>query len=433
MNTNMKTHSSALLRERYWEGRHSSGLRVLVFPKKMTSFYAVLATSFGSLDRSFRPDPASPVLTLPAGTAHYLEHKLFDDPDGTDALARFSAFGADANAYTDYTKTAYLFNTSEQFDAALAELLRFVFTPYFTPASVAKERGIIAEEIRSGLDNPSDRCSNGVMDGLYHVNPVRDEIAGTEDSIAGITADLLYRCHEIFYRPSNMILCVCGDLTYDRVMETVERVCPASAAPFTAVREPVREPDAARLPRVFRTMPVATPLFYIGVKDPVLPADPAARLRRDAAASLLSDVLFSRSSAFYNDLFEQGLLLPSLSYGYSGTDRFAFHSLCGESPDPEAVLDRFFATVANARRSGLDPDDFLRSRRCLIADQIRAYDSTEEICETLLSFALEGVDLFSYPDLLASVTPDDCSSLLDIFSPDQTCLSVVRPGPQSGL
>lgn len=421
-------HNSALLRETYWETTHACGLRVLVFPKRMTSTYAILSTAFGSVDLTFRKPGDPDWTTVPAGTAHYLEHKLFDDPDGTDAFARFSALGADANAYTDYTKTAYLFSTSEHFDESLSELLRFVYTPYFTPASVAKEQGIIAEEIRMGLDSPSDRCMQNLLEGLYSVNPVRYDICGTERSIAGITADLLYQCYRTFYQPSNMVLCVCGDVTPERVMETVDRVMPAPSAPVEPIRAPIREPDNPRVSYVEAVMPVAKPLFYLATKDPVLPADPSARLRRDAAISILSEVLFSRSSAFYSDLFEQGLLTPSYSHGYSGTDRFAFHSVCGESDDPAAVRDRFFAAIDRARRDGIPEADFLRARRCLIADQLRAYDSTEEICLNLLSFALEGVDLFDYPTLLSSVTPNECSALLEtVFRPDRVCLSVVRP------
>ena len=427
------TFHSPLLRETYEEGRHESGLRVLVFPKAMTSTYAVLATAFGSLDRSFRPDPSAPVLTVPAGTAHYLEHKLFDDPDGTDVFSRFSALGADANAYTGHTRTAYLFSTSEPFEAPLAELLRFVFTPYFTPASVEKERGIIAEEIRAGLDSPSERCAMAVLEGLYRTPAIRDDVAGTEETISGITADLLYRCHDVFYRPSNMTLCVCGDVTFDGVMEIVDRVLPSRSKPFTAVRLPFSEPPTAVRSDVSVTMPVAKPLYYLAVKDPVLPADPMARLRRDAAMSVLSETLFSLSSPFYNDLFEAGSITPSYSYGYSGCDRFAYHSVCGEGDDPKAVRDRFFAAVSTAMRQGLDPDDFLRARRCLVADQIRSYDATDEICENLLAFSTDGVDLFAYPDLLASVTPDDCLALLSDLSPDRACLSVVSAGPQAGI
>lgn len=422
-------HESALLRETYWETTHASGLRVFVFPKKMTATYAVLATAYGSLDVTFRTADRPDFLTVPDGVAHYLEHKLFDNPDGTDAFARFSALGADANAYTDYNKTAYLFSASEHVPEALEALLRFVSSPYFTAATVEKERGIIAEEIRMYRDNPSDRCLQNLLGGLYHVNPVRRNICGSERSIAKITPELLYECYNTFYQPSNMFLCVCGDVTPEAVTEVVDRVLPAGKPAREIVRGKFEEPDAVVRAEVEEQMPVAKPLFDLGVKDTVIPKNAEERLRRDAAMTLLSEVLFSRSSPFFSRLFEEGLLTSSYSHGYSGTESFAFHSICGESDDPRAVRDRFLSYLDDVRRDGIPENDFLRARRSLVADQIRAYDSTEEICSNLLAFAQEGLDLFSYPALLSSVKKEDCMHLLDeVFRPDRVCLSVVKEG-----
>lgn len=419
-------HESALLREAYWETTHASGLRVFVFPKKMTATYAVLATAYGSLDVTFRTADRPDFLTVPDGVAHYLEHKLFDNPDGTDAFARFSALGADANAYTDYNKTAYLFSASEHVPEALEALLRFVSSPYFTAATVEKERGIIAEEIRMYRDNPSDRCLQNLLGGLYHVNPVRRNICGSERSIAKITPELLYECYNTFYQPSNMFLCVCGDVTPETVTEVVDRVLPAGKLAREIVRGKFEEPDGVVRAEIEEQMPVAKPLFDLGVKDTVIPKNAAERLRRDAAMTLLSEVLFSRSSPFFGRLFEEGLLTSSYSHGYSGTESFAFHSICGESDDPRAVRDRFLSYLDDVRRDGIPENDFLRARRSLVADQIRAYDSTEEICSNLLAFAQEGLDLFSYPALLSSVTKEDCLHLLDeVFRPERVCLSIV--------
>ena len=84
-------------------------------------------------------------------------------------------------------------------------------------------------------------------------------------------------------------------------------------------------------------MQVAKPVFSIGIKDVNVPADPALRMRRDAAQSLLEEILFSRSGRFYTDLFEEGLITPSYSYGYSSAEGFAFHAISGECDTPETV------------------------------------------------------------------------------------------------
>ena len=115
--------SSALLKERYTYLEHVSGLPIYVFPKQMTGTYALFAVRYGSLDSEFSVND-TPMQTVPDGIAHFLEHKLFEAPDGSDAFARFSALGADANAYTDYTKTAYLLRRS-------SSLQGFAFTATF--------------------------------------------------------------------------------------------------------------------------------------------------------------------------------------------------------------------------------------------------------------------------------------------------------------
>ncbi len=426
---NIKTRTSALLREQYWMFRHPSGLSVYVFPKKMTMTYAVIASAYGSIDVSFRTEDRSDFVTVPDGVAHFLEHKLFDNPDGSDSMMRFASLGADSNAFTDYNRTAYLFNTADHFDESLEELLRFVFHPYFTPETIAKERGIIAEEIRMYRDSPYDRCLQNLMEGLYRVHPVRRHVCGTEESISRITAEMLYDCYHTFYQPSNMTLCICGDVTAEQVEGVVNRSLEGlSFENKPIVRAPIPEPETVSCTEISADMPVAKPIFYIGMKDCDVPKRAEERLRRDAVMTILTDVLFSRSSRFFQNLFEQNLLTTSYSQGYSSADGFAFHSIYGESEYPEQIRDYYLDYIREVREKGIPEDAFLRSKRGIIADQIRSFDSTEEICINLLSFAMDGADLFTYPELLSGVTREDCRQMLEEgLRTDRVCLSVIRP------
>ena len=221
----MKEYKSALLREHYYEMRHRSGLSVYVFPKKLTSTYAILSTRYGAMDTGFRASDGK-FVTVPDGVAHFLEHKLFENPDGSDSFAKFSVWGADANAYTTANRTAYLFSCTEHFSEALEELLTFVTTPYFTPETVKKEQGIIAEEIRMYDDSPWDRCFQQLMEAMYAECGIRKNICGTERSIGEITDRLLYDCYRIFYQLSNMALVVCGDVTPEEVAAVCDRILP---------------------------------------------------------------------------------------------------------------------------------------------------------------------------------------------------------------
>ena len=430
----MKKRTSERLGETYYELRHASGLPVYVFPKDCATTHAILAARFGSLDRCYREPGSREWMTLPDGTAHFLEHKLFDNPDGSDSFARFSELGADANAYTDYGHTAYLFSCTEHFDEALAELLRFVTTPYFTPESVRKERGIIAEEIRMYRDSPWDRCFQNLMEGMYRKNPVRRNICGSEKSIGEITAPTLYGCYRAFYRLPDMVLVVCGKVTPGQVMRVADAVLPArqtdeaDGTGGSPERLAVDEPAGVFRANRSAEMQVAKPLFSVGIKDAAIPREPLARLRREAGMRILGELLFSRAGRFFSRVFEEGLLTASYSYGYSVCDRFAFHTVSGESDRPGEVLRLLREHLMDVRRQGIDPEDFERCRRVLYADEIRSYDSAEEIAGSLLSFVMDGVDLFAYPELLAEARCEELLPLLDdMLREDAWCLSQICP------
>ncbi|MBR2722346.1 MAG: insulinase family protein [Clostridia bacterium] len=420
--------ASSLLREHYYFGTHKSGLPIYVFPKRMTGTYAILSAKYGSLDHRYRLLGQERDVEIPDGVAHFLEHKLFENEDGSDSFRQFTALGADANAYTTYNRTAYLFSCTEHFSECLAELLNFVFHPYFTDATVKKEQGIIAEEIRMYEDSPWDRADRNLLRAMYQVHPVRKNILGSEASLATITPELLYECHRVFYHPSNMALVVCGDVEREEVAAVADRILTDVPRAKQSVRVTEREPDDVGASCVRTQMQVAKPLFCIGFKDIFVPRDADARLRRDAAMSLLGEMLFSRAEPFYNGLFEEGLLTSSYGFGYSCADSFGYFGISGEAADPEQIQTRLYEYLDTVRKNGLSEESFLRCRHVLYADEVKAYDSTEEIADRLLCAVFDGVELFSYPSLLQDVTMEELYALMEeIFDPARATLSVIEP------
>jgi len=426
----MKTteYSSELLGERYVCVTHHSGLPIYVFPKKLTTACALFAVRYGSLDCAL-PQKDGSVRDCPAGVAHFLEHKLFENEDGSDSFARFSALGADANAYTSYDRTAYTFSCSEHFDEALAELLQFVTHPHFTEQSVKKERGIIAEEIRMYADNPWERCFRNLLRLMYRNHPMRHDICGTEASIQKITPEILYNCYQSFYTPRNMVLAICGDVSVEQVLAVADRVLPQNWGSETdrVLCEDLTDRIEGKR-RTVQKMPVAKPLFSIGVKDRVAGLDAPARFRREMAISLLCDILFSRAGKLYNDLFERQIISPAFSSGYSSTETLGFLCLSGEADHPEEVLRLIDEHVRALLSDGIPEEDFERCRRVTYADEIRAYDSTEEIANRLVSFALDGIEIFSCPSMLQSITKAELEQLLaQIWRDDCIAMSVIAP------
>lgn len=416
---------SDLLGERYTVTHHPSGLDIYVFPKKMTATYALLATDFGAVDNAL--DEAG-LSRLPDGVAHFLEHKLFANADGTDSFERFSAIGADANAYTSHTRTVYLFSCTDRFEQALSELIEFVTHPYFTEESVAREQGIIGEEIRMCRDNPYDACYYNMLSGLYAAHPVKTDICGSISSIARITPEVLYAAHRTYYQLSNMALVVCGDVTEREVLEIADRHLPKTGTSSPVPRRVTSEAPHVHQPRVTATGQVAKPIFSIGIKDTAIPADPTARLARDAGMAILNEMLFSEAGELYNSLFDEGLISPELSADYALSRDFAFNQIAGEANDPDAVLERIVAYLAEKQKSGLSEADFERCRRIEYAEYIKSFDSTEEIANSLLSFVFEGAEIFSYAAVIGNMTFSFVEELFrSVFRPEHITLSVIHP------
>lgn len=423
MSGEFQVFKSDLVGECYYLIRHRSGLPIYVFPKKMTSVFALFAAKFGSVDRTDGQGAK-----LPAGVAHFLEHKMFSNADGTDSFERFSSYGADANAYTAATRTVYHFSAVERFEESFLELMQFVTRPYFTEESVLRERSIIAEEILQTTDNPFNRAYYGMLSGLYRTHPVKDEICGTLASIEKITPEMLYRAYRTYYCLSNMTLIVCGDVDPEAILQAADRVLPDTFSGAVPMRPPVREEPAVVRKFTKAHGQVATPAFCIGVKDTDIPVLPAERARKDACMSVLSEMLFSPSGELYNRLLCEGRIGADFSADYTITESFAFLRITGEAGDPEDVFREICAYIAEKQKTGLSREDFERCRRVEYAEYIKGFDSTEEIAEMLLSFVQEGAEPFSYAELLRGMAFPDVEALFKTcFVPSYFTLSVVYP------
>ncbi len=420
-----KRFKSELLGEEYYKTVHESGLTVYVFPKDMSSTYAILSVNFGGNVTEY--EKGGERVILPEGCAHFLEHKMFDNPDGGNADDVFSALGAYCNAYTSNDKTAYLFSTTENEEKCLEQLLYFVTNPFFTDATVNKEMGIISQEIRGCIDDPYDRCYIGMLEGMYHHDPVRREICGSEDSISKITPRILYKCCEDFYIPSNMCLCVSGRLLPDAVLKVVDGAFPRHECLIPSVAE-FKEPPCVVRSYVEREMPVGKPIFTIGVKDVDIPFDPKERFKRAQSVNILLNAMFSEAGEFYSKMLERGLISPGFDAGYSANSTTAYVMISGESDDPQDVLFKVKKHISEVIKYGIEREDFDREKKCMYASYISDFDVTEDIAFSLTSYNWENLDLFAYPDIISEIKYEDVNALAEkLFKDDFFTLSVILP------
>ena len=416
----VKEFVSEKLREKYYEIEHSSGLRIFVLPKEgYRSTYAIIGTPFGSINTEF--DLKDGKVRVPDGIAHYLEHKLFESEDG-DAFAKYAETGANANAYTSFDKTCYLFNCTEQFEKSLSILLELVTSPYFTEETVAKEQGIIGQEIKMYEDSPEWRVLFNLLGAMYHNHPVKVDIAGSIESIAEITPESLYTCYNSYYNLHNMALSVVGNVDVDTVLKICDKYLKEQDKTEVKSIFPA-EPYEVKDDYVEQIFPVAVPIFNMGFK---LKAD---RLHNEEELALLDIILFmlsSSTSPMYRELMDKGLINSTFSYEMFEGGGYSAILFSGESRDPESAAGIIKAYFEKAKSEGLDKQDFEDAKKATYGDALSSLNSVETIANMLEDFYFSKRNIFTYYDAIGNASLDKAFELLNTIDTNNTSLSVVK-------
>ncbi|MEG6565502.1 pitrilysin family protein [Thermoanaerobacterium saccharolyticum] len=415
-----------LIKEKMYKYEHKSGLNVFVMPKKgFIKQYAIFATHYGSNDREFIIPGESEPTHVPDGIAHFLEHKMFEEESGS-IFEEFSKNGASANAYTNFTTTAYLFSCTDNFYSNLRLLLDFVQRPYFTDENVEKEKGIIAQEIRMYDDDPSWRLFFNMLGGLYHVHPVKIDIAGTIESISKIDKDILYKCYNTFYHPSNMVLFVIGDIDVDKVAEIVNDSVKSKKRDGHIKRIYPDEPTKINKNYVEQKMSVSMPLFNIGFKDNDIGYGGKRLLKRDITTQICLEILAGRSSDLYEELYNDGLIDTTFDVEYVGEVDHGYSIIGGQSVDPEAVKKALIAKISSIYK--VDDADFYRIKRKLLGRFIKSFNSVESIAHNFISYYMKDINILDFTSVIEDITPDDVlDRFKTYFNEDNCVLSIVKP------
>ncbi|MBQ5311503.1 MAG: insulinase family protein [Oscillospiraceae bacterium] len=418
--------SDSRIGESYVRIMHDSGLEILIW--KMQDFslkHAIFGTRYGSVNTTFKTSDEPDFVTVPNGIAHYLEHKLFENED-TDVFDLYAKTGAFGNAYTTFDKTCYLFSCTDNFIDSLKILLKFVQEPYFTEETVAKEQGIIAQEIKMYQDNPDWRVFFGMLQGIYHENPVKIDIAGTVESIAQITPELLYRCYYTFYNLHNMTLAIAGDVDEEEIL----RVCDELLKPcedkklISVVPE---EPGNVAAAYGEQSFEVAVPMFSLGFKTKPVSDSELSKLTviSDIALSLLAD----ETSPLYKRMYDEGLILPGFSTGTFSGNGYFVPMVNGESKDPKRVEQLVKEEIARRIKTGFEEDRFNNIKKSYYGSRVRALNNADSLASLLINTGLRrGGNAFTVLDTVAEMTCEDARRFLEErLDADNSSLFVIRP------
>ncbi|MCL1832504.1 MAG: insulinase family protein [Oscillospiraceae bacterium] len=409
--------------EQYTRIKHKSGCTICLYPMKgFSSAYALFGTKYGSVDSTFKTNNDADYVTVPAGIAHFLEHKLFENEE-CDAFKLYAETGANANAYTSFDKTAYLFLCSQNFGKNLEILLDFVQKPYFTDETVQKEQGIIAQEIKMYDDSPEWRVFFNCLENVYQNNPVRINIAGTVDTIAQIDKDLLYRCYNTFYNLNNMVISIAGNFDPDEAMAICDRLLKPNVDIGLQAVIP-DEPREVKQQFVREKLPVGIPLFQIGFK---CPNEFAADKNKSVFYNIMLEVALGKSSKFYIEAYESGLINDTFNVGVFNGRGFFLCVADGEAREPEKVYTAIKAELKRLRKEGLSEEDFTRIKKQTYGELIGPLTSAESVASAMLSAEFEGLDDMFVPiEVAATVTFEDITAILNEFDEENSCLSIIE-------
>ena len=421
---NIKEIRNELLNEKYYDIDHPSGLKILVMPKEnYSSTYAIFATKYGSIDTMIQMDDGT-FKEIPEGTAHFLEHKLFESED-LDAFERFAKTGASANAYTSFDRTGYLFSCSANFKKNLEILLDFVQNPYFTQATVEKEQGIIGQEIDMYKDAPDWEVMFNCLRTMYHNLPVRIDIAGTQESIAQITAKTLYGCYDNFYNLHNMVLAVAGNVSVDEVIEVADKALKPVEGKM-AQRKVIDEPKEVLDSYVEEKLSVATPQFMFGFKESW--DTPERTTKEEISMEILLDMISGQSSELYKRLFDGKLINSSFGFEYFTGFGYSCVLFAGESNDPKSVSEEIVKEIKKFRETGFDKTAFDRTKKKLYGRMIMGMNDVEGLANNMAVSFFAGENIFTDFEIFKTVTLDDINDIFKkTLDENYSVLSVIKP------
>ncbi|MFT3658113.1 MULTISPECIES: EF-P 5-aminopentanol modification-associated protein YfmH [Staphylococcus] len=393
--------------ENVFEAELNNGLKLFVIPK--TGFqktFVTYTTQFGSLDRKFKPHGSEDFVTVPDGVAHFLEHKLFENEE-EDLFTAFAEDNAQVNAFTSFDRTSYLFSATDNIESNIKRLLTMVETPYFTEASVDKEKGIIAEEIKMYQEQPGYKLMFNTLRAMYESHPIRVDIAGSVESIYEITKEDLYLCYETFYHPSNMVLFVVGDVDVDHIYNVVadhENQRDKTNQP-RIVRDSLKEQDSVKEKVVTEKMKLQSPRIMLGFKNmPLTDVPDRLLVKKDLEMTLFFELLFGEETDFYQMLLNEELIDETFGYQFVLEPTYSFSMITSATQQPDK-LKKLLLDELEAKQGNLtDTEAFNLLKKQFIGEFISGLNSPEYIANQYTKLYFEGVSLFDLLDIVESIT-----------------------------
>lgn len=352
-----------------------SGLQIFVVPNEnVNKTYVTYSTKLGSVYDEFVPIGEKDFIKVPLGVAHFLEHKVFEQEDGTDPFEFFSSHGASANANTSNYKTTYLFQTTDDVKENLEYLLHYVESPYFTDENVEKEKGIIEQELLMYADDPYNVLYEMTLYNTFVEHPMKYSVGGTVESIRKITKEDLYTCYNTFYHPSRMFVVVTGNVKPEEIINIIcEHESKRSISPAEPVKiKLVDEPDEVFKNHEERVMEVSIPKVTVAYKIRLDAFNDLSLRDIKIYLSQLFSLQFSDTSLYVEELKKKELIDDSFAINTVYTDT---HGVIMISNETNYVNEVVKAIQEGVKQLHVTEEEVERMKKTLISSQIYMSDN----------------------------------------------------------
>ena len=424
----MQIIENSKVKEKLYIEKLENGLTIMIIPKKgIQKKYVIWGTNYGSNDSKFVVPGEEEPTEVPKGVAHFLEHKMFEQESGINSLDTLTALGVDANAYTTNDHTAYLFECTDNFYPALDELMDYVQHPYFTDENVEKEKGIIGQEIMMYDDYPDWKVYLNALEAMYYEHPVKLDITGTIETISHIDKDILYKCYNTFYNPSNMVMVVCGDFEPEKLLKEIKnRLIDKKANGEIKRIYPVEKEEIVK-EKIEQIMDVSQPLFAIGIKDKI--ADTNERVKKHIAIEILLNMIIGKSSKLYQELYNDGILFVAPGLDYEFARGYAHILITGQSHKPYEVYNKFKETVEKMKQEPINSEEFNRIKKRIYGQYVKEYNDTADIARMFLADFFKEINSFDYLEEITTINEEYLQQILkDVFNDKKMVISVIKKG-----
>lgn len=415
--------------ETIYSEKLSNGLEVIIIPKKYNKTYAAFATKFGSTINRFIPIGSSEYITVPLGVAHFLEHKLFEMEDGSDASNLLANLGADANAFTDYEQTAYITTSTSNTNEVISLLVDYVQSPFFNDENVEKEQGIIIQELKMYMDKPGSRIHLGILQNMFYQNPIREDIVGTEESIKSITKEVLYSCYNTFYHPSNMLLVVAGNVDPEEIINLVRdnQNKKNFPKPVDVVKEMLVEDNQVNKSSGSIKMDITMPKVCVGLKLPYRKYSKDELTLEEMKFKILLELAFGVSSTAYQDMLNKEIINTGFSYNVYLDDYCGYIKVQANTLKPELYSEYIINEFLNIKNFKIDPLNFEKIKKGLMGSFIKAFNNVEFIAHGIIDYKFRNSDLFTSIDFVKDLTIEDINELRKYFVKEAITDYIIYP------